>query len=182
MMPYEQTVQFSQEEVLLRTRFCSGRDDLKSSPTCFALDEISPSRLSQADVNDQEDPSWTSLELDFFQYHQLPPCLWVIQRNVTSSGHSANELVPRVMALLAGNHINLPDQETCHVSLIHLFVSFQMSGLIAYKQLISIVTLFISKISFNHSRLRSSSKSILRPQLSLVLDPGIFLSSSLVFF
>ena len=66
MMPYEQIVQFSHEEVLLRTRFCSGRDDLKSSPTCFALDEISPSKLSQTDVIDQDDPSWMSLELDFF--------------------------------------------------------------------------------------------------------------------
>ena len=37
-------------------------------------------------------------------------------------------------------------------------------GPIAYKWLISIVTLFISEISFsNHSRLRSSSRSILRP-------------------
>ena len=162
---------------------CSGRDNLKSRPTCFALDEMSLSRLSRADVIDQDDPSWTSLELDFFQYHQLPPCPWVVQRNVTSSGRFANELVPCVMALLAGNHVDLPNQETCHVSLIQLFVSFQMSGPIAYKQLISIVTLFISEISFfNHSRLRSLSRSILRPQLSLVLDPSIFLFSSLVFF
>ena len=51
---------------LLRRRFCSRRDDLKSPPTCFALDEISPSRLSRADVIDQDDPSWTSLELEFF--------------------------------------------------------------------------------------------------------------------
>ena len=35
--------------------------------------------------------------------------------------------------LLAGNHVDLPDQGTCHVSLIHLFVSFQMLGPIAYK-------------------------------------------------
>ena len=94
---------------------------------------MSPSRLSRADGIDQDDPSWTSLELDIFQYHQLPPCPWVVQRNVTSSGRFANELVPRVMALLAGNHVDLPDRETCHVSLIHLFVSFQMSGPIAYK-------------------------------------------------
>ena len=32
---------------------------------------MSLSRLSQVDVIDQDDPSWTSLELDFFQYHQL---------------------------------------------------------------------------------------------------------------
>ena len=50
---------------------CSGRDNLKSRPTYFALDEMSLSRLSQVDVIDQDDPSWTSLELDFFQYHQL---------------------------------------------------------------------------------------------------------------
>ena len=149
---------------LLRTRFCSRRDDLKSRPTCFTLDEISPSRLSQADVIDQDDPSWTSLDLEFFQYHQLPPCPWVVQRNVTYSGRSANELVPHVMALLAGNHVDLPDRETCHVSLIDLFLSFQMLGPIAYKQLISIATLLISEISlFNYSRLRSSSRSILRP-------------------
>ena len=66
VMPYEQTVQLAQDEVLLRTRFCSGRDDLKSCPTCFTLDEISPSRLSRADVIDQDDLSWTNLELDFF--------------------------------------------------------------------------------------------------------------------
>ena len=70
---------------------------------------------------------------DFFQYHQLPPCPWVVQRNVTSSGCSANELVPRVMTLLAGNHVDLPDRGTCHMSPIHSFVSFQMSGPIAYK-------------------------------------------------
>ena len=45
----------------------------------------------------------------------------------------ANELVPRVMVLLVGNHVDLPDRETCHVSPIHLFVSLQMSGPIAYK-------------------------------------------------
>ena len=102
----------------------------------------------------------------FFWYHQLPPCPWVVQRNVTSSGRFANEFVPRVMALLVGNHVDLPDRETCHVSPIHLFVSLQMSGPIAYKQLNSYVTLFISKISFLvHSRLRSSSRSFLRPQL-----------------
>ena len=94
---------------------------------------MSPSRLSRADGIDQDDPSWTSLELDIFQYHQLPPCPWVVQRNVTSSGRFANELVPRVMALLAGNHVDLPDRETCQLYLIHLFVSFQMSGPIAYK-------------------------------------------------
>ena len=43
------------------------------------------------------------------------------------------DVVPGVMALLVGNHIDLPDRETCHVSFIHLFVSLQMSGPIAYK-------------------------------------------------
>ena len=44
---------------------CSGRDYLKSRPTCFAQDEISLSWLSRANVIDQDDPSWMSLELDF---------------------------------------------------------------------------------------------------------------------
>ena len=45
----------------------------------------------------------------------------------------ANELMPRVMVLLVGSHVDLPEKEICHVSLIHLFVSFQMPGPIAYK-------------------------------------------------
>ena len=49
-------------------------------------------------------------------------------------GHgSSSELVPRVMVLLAGNHVDLPNRGMCHVSPIHLFVLFQMSGPIAYK-------------------------------------------------
>ena len=71
--------------------------------------------------------------VNVFWYHQLPPCPWIVQRNVTSFGYCANELMPRVMALLVGNHVNLPDRETCHMSLIHSFVSLQMSGPIAYK-------------------------------------------------
>ena len=40
----------------------------------------------------------------------------------------ANELVPRVMVLLVGNHVDLPDRETCHVSLIHLLCHFRFQG------------------------------------------------------
>ena len=40
----------------------------------------------------------------------------------------ANELVPRVMVLLVGNHVDLPDRETCHVSLIHLLCRFRCQG------------------------------------------------------
>ena len=47
--------------------------------------------------------------------------------------YSANELVTRVTTLFAGNHIDLPNRGKCHVSPFHLFVSFQMSGPIAYK-------------------------------------------------
>ena len=49
-----------------RTRLCPGRDYLKPRPTCFTQDEFSSSGLSRAEVKDQDDPSWTSLE-----YHQL---------------------------------------------------------------------------------------------------------------
>ena len=71
--------------------------------------------------------------VELFLVSSVAPCPWVVQRNMTSSRCSANELVPRVMALLAGNHVDLPDRGTCHMSLIHLLVSFQMSGPIAYK-------------------------------------------------
>ena len=97
------------------------------------MDEISLSWLSQAAVIDQDNPLWTSLELELFLVSSVAPLFMGVQRNVTSSRLFANELVPRVMALLVGNHVDLPDRETCHVSLIHLFVSLQMSGPIAYK-------------------------------------------------
>ena len=40
----------------------------------------------------------------------------------------ANELVPHVMVLLVGNHVDLPDRETCHVSPIHLLCRFRCQG------------------------------------------------------
>ena len=167
-MPYVETVmltvQFAQDEILLRTRLSLISSYLFCSWTRFPCPDFH--RLLSLIRTTHYGRVWS---WNFFQYHQLPSCPWVVQRNVTSSRLFANELVPRVMALLVGNHVDLPDRETCHVSLIDLFLSFQMLGPIAYKQFISIVTLFISEISFfNHSRLRSSSRSILRPQLSQI--------------
>ena len=63
-MPYVETVMLTVH--LAQDEVRSGWDYLKSHPTCFAQDEISSSWLSRADVIDQDDPSWTSLELDFF--------------------------------------------------------------------------------------------------------------------
>ena len=40
----------------------------------------------------------------------------------------ANKLVPLVMVLLVGNHVNLPNRETCHVSPIHLLYRFRCQG------------------------------------------------------
>ena len=37
----------------------------------------------------------------------------------------ANELVPRVMVSLVGNHVDLPNRETYHVSPIHLLCRFR---------------------------------------------------------
>ena len=68
-----------------------------------------------------------------FLVSSVAPFSMGVQRNLTSSGYSANELVTRVMISFAGNHVDLPNRGMCHVSPIHLFVSFQMSGPIAYK-------------------------------------------------
>ena len=40
----------------------------------------------------------------------------------------ASELVPCGMILLVGNYVDLPDQETCHVSPIHLLCRFKCQG------------------------------------------------------
>ena len=117
---------------------CSGRDYdqdeiiSNSRPTCFAQDEISSSWLSQTDIIDKDNhhgETWSwffSSIISFPLGHGSSREIWPLER-------SASELMPRVMVLLAGNHFDLLDRGTYHVSLIHLFVSFQMSGPIAYK-------------------------------------------------
>ena len=95
----------------------------------------------------------------------------------------ANELVPCVMVFLVGNHVNLLDWETCHVSPIHLLCRFRCQGPLP-------INSWFPTLPSSFLKFPSSSILVLDPRLevscihsfSLVLDPGFFLSSSLVFF
>ena len=152
------TVQLAQDEIMIRTR----------SFLILVLPISLRTRFPRPDFHGQTSLIRTTIMdehgIGFFSSIISCPLGHGSSREIWPPERSASELVPRVMVLLVGNHVDLPNRGTCHMSLIHLFVSFQMSGPIAYKYLISIATFLIFEISlFNHSRLRFSSRSILRP-------------------
>ena len=65
---------------------------------------------------------------NFFRYHQLPPLSMGRPEKCDFFWTFANELVPRVMVLLVGNHVDLPNREICHVSPIHSLCCFRCQG------------------------------------------------------
>ena len=131
VMPYVKTVmltmQFAQDENMIRTR----------SFLILVLPVSLRTRFPYPDFHRQTSLIRTTIMgeygVRFFPSIISCPLGHGSSREIWPSERSANELVPRVMVLLAGNHVDLHDRGTCHVSFIHLFVSFQMSGPIAYK-------------------------------------------------
>ena len=94
----------------------------------------------------------------------------------------ANELVPRVMVLLVGNHVDLLDRETCHVFPIHLLCRFRCQGpLLINSWFLALPSSFLKFPSSSSLVLDLCLEVSCVHSFSLVLDPGIFLSSSLVF-
>ena len=93
-----------------------------------------------------------------------------------------SKLVPRVMVLLVRNHVNLSNWETCHVSPIHLLCRFRCQGpLLINSRIPSLPSSFMKFPSLSILILDLRLEVSCVHSFSLVLDPGIFLSSSLVF-
>ena len=72
----------------------------------------------------------------------------------------ANELVPRVMVLLVGNHVDLPNRETCHVSPIHSLCRFRCQGPL-------LINSWFPALPSSFLKFPSSSTLVLNPRLEV---------------